>query len=308
MGPLKPCPRCRSERCDRLTVFRRKSVADVSDGAIALRGAALSVRAAPRIIEIGEGLHAPDFGASSSERWIECMGSVLACRGIKDVPSKYALEGSAAHYVSELVRKGVPLDSLKGVRIRVRHADGYTDVPCNGEMLHSVGTFVDKVAQRPGDKLIEQMVHYDQFVPAGFGTLDDASMDFEIAYSTDFKHGKGVKKDAKMNSQLMLYGVGLTKWSWLYGRFKKFILAISQPRLNHYDEFEISATDLRAWVGDVARPAALRALQPGAPFKAGPWCQFCRIKEDCRVRAAYKAEHQGEATSRSRGNDFGSLD
>lgn len=265
-----------------------------------------------RIIEISEGLHARDFGASAAERWIECQGSVLASRDAPNVPTKYAIEGNAAHFVSEIVRKGTPIDSLKGVRIRVKHGDGHMDVPCNGEMMHSVQTFVDKINSRsgiaPGDRLIEEMVHYDRYIPEGFGTLDDAAFAYRVAYSTDFKHGKGVKKNAAWNPQLMLYGVGLTRWSWLYGGFQNFVFGISQPRLNHYDEWEISSTDLRAWVGDVARPAALRALLPNAPFKAGPWCQFCRIKPDCRVYAAYKSTEQGAGASRARGNDFGSLD
>lgn len=259
-----------------------------------------------RIIEIHEGKHS-ELGPSSAERWIECPGSVLESRGVKDTPSRYAIEGSAAHFVSELVRKGTPIDSLKRVRIRVHHSGGHTDVPCNGELLQSVDVFVNKVAAFPGDELIEEMVHYEQFVPGGFGTTDSAKLSYKLCRNTDFKHGKGVKKDAAWNPQLMLYGVGLSRFSWMYGGFDKYVLAISQPRLNHYDEWEVSSKDLRQWVGDVARPAALRALQPGAPFKAGPWCKFCRLKPDCRVYAAWKSIEQGAGAS-TRGSDFSSLE
>lgn len=268
-----------------------------------------------RIIEIREGLHARDFGASSGERWINCPGSVLPARTAPRPPTKWAIEGNAAHFVSEMVRKGTPLDEFKQTKIRVHHHDGFMDIPCNGELLQSVDVFVKKVRERNlkfgipvGDQFIEQMVHYNRWIPEGFGTLDDAALGYQVAFSTDFKHGKGVKKYAAWNPQLMLYGVGLTPWSWLYGRFSKFVLAISQPRLNHYDEWEVSAKDLYDWLVSVARPAALRALQPGAPLKAGPWCQFCPLKPECRVYAAYKSVEQGASASRVRGNDFGSLD
>lgn len=264
-----------------------------------------------RIIDVPEGLHS-ELGPSAADRWTQCLGSVLATRGVVGKPTKYAISGSAHHYVSELVRKGTPIDSLKGVRLRVHHEEGHTDVPCNGAMMHSVQTFVDTINSRPGiapgDRLIEEMVHYEKFIPGGFGTLDDGAFAYRVAYSTDYKSGSGKKVYAAWNPQLMLYGVGLSRWGWMYGGFGKYILGISQPPLNHYDEWEVNSTDLRSWVGDVARPAALRALQPNAPLKAGPWCQFCKIKPDCRVYAAYKSVEQGANASRARGNDFGKLD
>lgn len=265
-----------------------------------------------RIIEVPEGAHS-ELGPSSSDRWTQCLGSVLANRGVAGKPTKYAISGSAHHYASEMVRHGTPVDSLKGVRFRVHHEEGHTDVPCNGAMMHSVQTFVDRVNARPGihpgDRLVEQMVHYEKYIPGGFGTLDDGALSYQVAYSEDYKSGSGKKVMAAWNPQLMLYGVGLTlRYGWMYGGFKKFVLGICQPPLNHFDQWEVNATDLRAWVLDVARPAALRALQPGAPFKAGPWCQFCKTKPDCRVYAAYKSESDGARVSTSRGNDFGSLD
>lgn len=264
-------------------------------------------RAAKRILEVPEGEHA-ELGASSSERWLPCPGSVLASRGKPGITSRYAIEGSAAHAVSEWVRRRrVPADFFKGAHIRVRHDNTHTDVLCNTAMVVSVQTFCDAIAKWPGDELIETRVSYDRYVPGGFGTLDGGKLMPRVCRLKDFKHGQGVRKDAKMNSQLMLYGVGVAlDYSWLYDRFQTYILAISQPRLNHYDEWEISAKDLAAWANDVARPGAALALTPGAPFKAGPWCRFCRIRDDCRVRAAYLAE-QGPATPR-RGNDFEAIE
>jgi hypothetical protein len=251
-----------------------------------------------QIIEIADGAHS-ELGPSAAERWIPCMGSVIPSRNVPDNPSKYAIEGTAAHTVSEWVRRRqVPAATFKGILIRVNHAAGTSEVPCGTAMVNSVQAFCDKVSGQPGDELIEERVHYERYVPGGFGTLDSAKMQDRVLRVTDFKHGSGIKKDAKMNPQLLLYAVGTAlRFSWLYRGFEKFILAICQPRRRHYDEWEIGATDLRAWVNDVARPAALRALQPNAPFKAGTWCResFCRLRPTCRVYDQWNQEHGGRS-------------
>ena len=224
---------------------------------------------------------------------MNCPGSVLASRGKPDTPSKYAIEGTAAHTVSEWVRRqNVPASTFKGVIVRVQHAPNdngktYSDVACGKPMVDSVQTFVDLVRPDPWElALIEERVHYAY----GAGTLDDGRLQYGLGKSTDFKHGTGVKKNAKWNPQLMHYAVGLhLKWDWLYG-FDKWVLGICQPRLKHFDEWEISAKDLLAWYDDVAIPAAWRALTPGQPRVAGDWCQFCRVRKTCATKAQYNIE------------------
>lgn len=244
-----------------------------------------------QVIEIGEGQHS-ELGPSAADRWMNCPGSVLASRGRPDHPSKYAIEGTAAHTVSEWVRKqNVPASTFKGITVRVQHApdengNTSTDVKCGKPMVDGVQTFVDAVRKHPGYEIIEGRVHYAH----GFGTQDSAMLMPRLGRSTDFKFGTGVKKDAKWNPQLLHYAVGThLQWDWLFG-FKKWILGISQPRLKHHDEWEISAKDLMDWYDDVAIPAAWRALTPNQPRVAGEWCQFCRIKKTCSVRNEYNRE------------------
>jgi hypothetical protein len=244
------------------------------------------------VVVIPEGAHS-ELGPSSAERWINCPGSVLAARSIVAPPSKYAMEGSAAHTVSEWVRRNaVPAETYAGYTLRFVYGDENHDFKCNGAMVRSVQEFVDRVSQLPGHPLIEQMLHYEQYVPGGFGTSDDIRLNDWICYVGDFKHGTGVKKDADMNEQLLLYALG-TYIQWHpYFEFAEFDLRIYQPRLEHFDQAEITLKDLLQWAGDVARPAALRALKPGAPFKAGAWCQFCKLRDSCGVRAEYRRERE----------------
>lgn len=237
---------------------------------------------------VPEGAHSP-LGPSASERWLNCPGSVLASAGIPDTPSTYALEGTAAHTVSEWVRIfGVPAETYLGNIIRVTRGETYWDVPCNRAMVDSVQNFVAETAlELPGEALTEARISYGPWVPKGFGTLDHARMRRLLASIKDFKHGKGIKVLPTGNPQLMLYALGVyNEWDWLF-HFDEFQLSISQPRLLHYETWPIRVKTLLEWAGDVVRPTAARALLPGAPFKAGSWCQFCRIKNTCQTRATY---------------------
>ena len=243
-----------------------------------------------------------ELGPSGAERWINCPGSVLASRDVDVPPSKYAMSGGAAHEVSEWVRKrGEPASAYEGYTLRFVVDGENHDFKCNTPMVLSVQQFVNRVALLPGHELVEHMTHYEDYVPNGFGTSDSVKLNDWLCFVGDFKDGTGVKKHAEMNEQLLLYALGTyLGWRHLYD-FHTFNLRIYQPRLEHFDEAWITLDKLLQWAGDVARPAALRALQPGAPFKAGPWCTFCKIKDTCPVRAEYKSE-RGSAPSRK--NDF----
>lgn len=239
---------------------------------------------------IPEGAHSP-LGPSSSSRWLNCPGSVLASAGIPDTPTSYALEGTAAHTVSEWVRiLDTPAETYLGNIIRVTRGETYWDVPCNRAMVDSVQCFVDETAlELPGEALTEARVSYGPWVKDGFGTLDHARMRARVGGVKDYKHGKGIQVEATGNPQLMLYALGIYReWDWLYN-FDEFELSICQPRLKHFVEWGISTRRLLEWAGDVVKPVAAAALKPGAVVKAGSWCQFCRIKNTCATRAEYIA-------------------
>jgi len=238
------------------------------------------------LLVVQEGQHS-ELGPSSAERWLVCPASVLATRGVPEEPSLYALTGTAAHTVSELVRTcNKPASAWLGNTVRVVNGERHWNLVCDQEMVDSVQTFVDKVNEYPGFELCEVRVAYEEYAPGGFGTLDSAKLTLGLGRVTDFKHGTGVKKWARENPQLMLYALGiLLQYDWLYG-FEKFVLAICQPRLDHYDEWEVSRGQLLAWAQAVVAPGAARALEEGAEFVPGEvQCQFCRIKATCRARA-----------------------
>ncbi len=236
-------------------------------------------------IVIPEGLHS-ELGPSSSDRWMNCPGSVAATRGMKS-QSEYAAEGTAAHELSKWVREtGKPAKDWKGTMLVV----GDFQFKVGKPMIDSVTYFVDDCAKLGGEPLVEELVSYDEIVPGGFGTLDDGRLKEGICTVTDLKHGTGVKVFAKENSQLRLYALGVYfKYRWLY-EFDRFILRICQPRLKHFESEEISLGALLQWAFDIARPAARMTTRPNAPFVAGSWCKFCKLKETCVTRRDYKRE------------------
>jgi Protein of unknown function (DUF2800) len=238
------------------------------------------------VIVIPDGAHSI-LGPSSAERWLNCPGSVLLPG--QSEQTEYAAEGTAAHTLSEWARnEGKSAAAWKGKILRV----GAYDFKVGKAMIEGVDAFVDSVkSEGEGAPLTEERVDYEELVPGGFGTTDHARLRDNLTRVKDFKFGKGVVVAAGENPQLMLYALGVYfKYRWLY-EFDRFVLSIFQPRVHHYDEWETSLGKLLQWGFDVVRPGARRALTPGAEIKAGPWCRFCKVKETCSVRAAYKASH-----------------
>lgn len=248
------------------------------------------------VLQIQEMQHS-ELGPSAGDRWLNCPGSVLLIRDMENPDSIYAAEGNAAHELSEWCRaQGRSAKHWLGDVIKV----GAYEFTVDDEMVDAIDTFVTHVEQWAGDPLIEVRVDYQEWVPGGFGTLDDGRLQPKIARINDLKYGKGVQVLANDNAQLKLYALGVyNDYNWLYG-FERFILGIVQPRLDYIDDFEVSTKELLEWANDVVKPTAQIALQPGAPFKAGDHCKFCPARRTCKTRMQYVTEKVFD--------DFGDLD
>lgn len=231
--------------------------------------------------------HSP-LGPSSAERWLNCPASVRATAGLPDTDSTYALEGTAAHTLSEWCRQNDrPAKEYPASPVMVTRVDGKViGIEATSEMREAVQEFVDYVNAVEGEQLCETRVRYQKYVPNGWGTLDAAVMREGYATIIDLKYGQGVQKYAEKNEQLMLYALGVfLDWDWLY-RFRKFKLVVHQPRLDHVDEWEIHAGDLLIWAKEVLVPGYLRTQDPRSTFNPGKTqCQFCKIKATCKARA-----------------------
>lgn len=250
------------------------------------------------IIHAPDGLHS-SWGPSSAKKWINCSGSINAAKGRHKKSSSYANEGTAAHALSEVCRyANVKAEEYRGFTVRVsRGKPGEDDFETSDHvvdqvMIDSVQEFVDYCNDVPAEiVLIEQLLPYAEYVPPGFGTLDDARLNDNLCVITDFKHGQGVQVWAKDCEQLMLQALGVyLRYRGIF-EFEMFKLRIAQPRLNHFDEWEVSLDYILEWARKVAEPGYLATLDPNAPRKAGDWCQFCPAKFDCEERARTMMAH-----------------
>jgi hypothetical protein len=235
---------------------------------------------------ITEMLHS-ELGPSAADRWLNWPGSVLLTRDMEKPDSIFAAEGNAGHEVSEWCRvKNTSASTFLGQTLKV----GKFEFVVDQEMVDAIDTFVEYVEKLPGDRLVEEMVYYTDWVPTGFGTLDDARLNDGISYVTDLKYGKGVQVFSDDNSQLKIYALGLYHdYKHLYV-FDKFVLAIHQPRLDHVETSEITLKELLKWADEVVKPTAEIALKPGAPFKAGDHCIFCPARKTCPTREKFVLE------------------
>jgi uncharacterized protein DUF2800 len=104
---------------------------------------------------------------------------------------------------------------------------------------------------------------------------------------------------AYFNEQLLLYALGA--WHNLIVPLGYEIdtvrMVIHQPRLNHYDVWEISLHSLIVWA-NYFKEAAARTRDPKAIAVAGEeQCQWCGVNGTCKVRAASVVETVFEPAS-----------
>jgi len=153
---------------------------------------------------------------------------------------------------------------------------------------------VEQARQAGGEPLvlIEHRVDYSYYVNErdSFGTADVLIIGDDKLRLIDLKYGRHVVVSAEKNSQLMLYALGaISKFGFLYD-FTWLEMSIYQPRADNFSHYVMEIPELSDWIAKVLRPAAALASAGEGEFKSGDWCQFCRVKNECRAFAAHALE------------------
>lgn len=214
------------------------------------------------------------LSASGSHRWMACPGSVrLEAQVPKEevAESEHAALGTKAHEWGEALLQG------KVVTQEVPEDVAEASVPYANYVK-------DLVASEPGSVLfIEHRFNLSWLYQGMFGTCDAVVVQPRacIMHVADLKSGSGVRVDAKENSQLMYYALGaLNDYGFLF-EIHTVRLHIVQPRINHFDTWDISAEELLAWGYNVLKKAAEVTAQEDAPLVSGDHCRWCTAKLHC---------------------------
>lgn len=250
-------------------------------------------------------------GASSSERWLRCAGSVRESRGREDRTSIYAIVGTAAHEIAAQCLR----DGMSAIEFLDRHIDVPEKTPtgvtihkilCDEEMVEGVQLYLDLCVELQDHGLsecrvfVEQRVSLDELVPNFpeplFGTCDFGlyKVQQRRLVVTDFKYGQGVIVEVENNTQAMYYALGLVLL--LKDQPVDTIeLIICQPRGKGKGgpirRIEITIEALLDWADKELIPGLWATEDPDALLVPGEHCLFCRAAADCKALRAYALEN-----------------
>ena len=232
------------------------------------------------------------LSASSSERWMNCSGSIaLIDKAPPPRESPYAAEGTKAHEYME--------KALKGEMQRHEAIDVY-----GKEIVEAVDYMEGAVADRMTGfetLLVEEKVQFPLKDHEGnemFGTVDCAIVDVGTKISViDYKHGQGIAVEAEKNLQMIYYAIAICeKFKW---NFKEVELVIVQPRAFHPESvirsWTLSIDELKSYV--VLFKKGIERVKSGGRLYAGDHCKFCPASVICPEQTTRSLEKANIAFS-----------
>lgn len=234
----------------------------------------------------GERAHAL-LSPSGASRWIACPPSARLEDAYPRETSAYADEGTLAHEIAEAHLTNTDASNMRLLELENNphyYAGILDDVQ---PYIDYVGGLEDQVMSSGtrADAHIEGKFSLNHIIPNSFGTCDYVIVGKGFIHVVDLKFGKGVRVEAKDNSQLKLYALAA---AWHYEAdytIEDVTLHIVQPRIGNFSAATYKLAELEKWADEVVRPAALLAHEGKGEFKTGTHCRFCKAKAECRALA-----------------------
>ena len=234
---------------------------------------------------------------SAAHRWMNCTAAPLLEKDVEDKGSTFAEEGTLAHaYCAKKLKEflGLAVDEEKAeiAELNEKYHSGEMD-----EYTDTYKTIVlekfnaARAKTKDAQLLVEVKLDFSHYVPDAFGTSDAIIIADGVMEVIDFKYGKGVKVSAVENPQMMIYALGAWDLFNFEYDIRKVRMTIVQPRIDNLSEFELDAADLINWAVDELQPKANEAYA-GGKQKPGNWCQFCKIKANCKALSSMCIEAQ----------------
>lgn len=249
------------------------------------------------------------LGASSAHNWGYCAAALRAQKGLVDRGSRDADEGTAAHTLGAwALTEGKHPSEYPDKTIKA----GEREFPVTAEMIKNVWTYVQAARKdaEGGTLLVERKVVYGPMIfgekdmffdsPDGlvrvnpkdvaWGTSDLIALLAVLIKIRDYKNGANPNNivEAVDNDQLYLYLAGALYEFGMLGDYKRGAVAISQPRLDHAPEHEISIDELMAFckrMGVAGRRALELYYREAEPelsdYTPGDSCKWCKRQATC---------------------------
>ncbi len=236
-------------------------------------------------------------GASSSERWLNCSGSIqltekLAKKGLINFgSSRPAAEGTAAHLVlSTCLEDGSDACDMADIEITV---EDWTFV-VDKEMIDAVQETLDwiraRIAKARKDGF-EVKVYIEKSMssftdPDAYGTGDVLIYIInDRLIIGDFKYGKGVTVEPTSDQNAYYGYLGIENYIDDPESIKGVESWIFQPRIPHPEgtirRHVTNCEELTDWWMGTVLPGIEATRQEGAPLVIGQHCKWCPNKGHC---------------------------
>lgn len=239
------------------------------------------------------------YSPSQSERFLNCPGSVALLERVPArIESEYAIEGTKAHEVLDVALKN-------GVRRAIDAHRDYSSLcmeDFGSDFYHSIQVtlnYIYGLLDDYPDAVLFTEAHVNPPLPSapgeGAGYCDVAIYIPSIAtlFVIDFKHGSGVSKAAKGNTQCLQYAGG-----FLFednpkidpATVDKVVAVIVQPRAFHVEgtirEHELTPYEVYEYL-DRLDEGVRECQKPNAALVPGEdQCRFCDARTMCPAREA----------------------
>lgn len=225
------------------------------------------------------------FRPSYSDTWLNCAGALRPSQFAKDTAGIDAAIGTVFHWLmADWLQHGRP-DSWLGQVMTVERNDGSEPflITVDEEMFIYGEDCLAYVAPLKGDVFVETRVDISDLtpLPRQGGTADYAVCAPGVLDIVDWKYGIGVQVFPERNTQILLYAWGFFKEYDSSYHFERIRLHIAQPRLRHFDSWEITRDDLIKFAA-FAKERAHGSWKRNADRTPSPKaCQWCKVRLDC---------------------------
>lgn len=260
------------------------------------------------------------FAPSGSAMWLSCSGSLLANLFEDDETSFEAAEGTVAHGIAEKwLKSDKRPNHLIGTEISLTENGVTHDIKVTRAMLDYIQDYVDWCRFEEGEMFTEIRVWFTDlmpranpdepdkpaipFAPQG-GTADNIIIRDGVLIITDLKYGTGVQVFAEDNTQALFYAYGAYRAFSDDYEFDRVLIRIAQPRLEHFDVWEVTVDALLDFA-EYARGQIALAWDLNATRRATlKGCRWCRAAHNCAA-VAYMMECAVGGDTYFLGQEFG---